>query len=103
MSRNREGLCEAELHRLDAIFRCDAGEASEQAELSLHKAIEVSKSQSAKSWELRACTSLAQLWGASRQAEQARNLLAPIYAWFTEGFATKDLQDAKVLLDALSQ
>ena len=57
--------------------------------------------QSAKSWELRAATSLARLWRDQGQRAQARDLLAPVYDWFTEGFDTADLKDAKVLLDGL--
>jgi len=103
MTKTGEGLCEAELHRLDAIFRLDAGEPPEQAEHCLRKAIQVSRSQSAKSWELRACTSLAQLWKRQGKIEQARNLLTPIYAWFPEGFETKDLQEARISLAELGR
>ena len=56
----------------------------------------------AKSWELRAATSLAQLWQQQGKTEEARELLAPVYDWFTEGFDTADLQDAKALLEKLA-
>jgi predicted ATPase len=58
--------------------------------------------QQAKSWELRAAMSLARLWQQQGQRTQAYDLLAPIYSWFTEGFDTADLQDAKALLDSLA-
>jgi predicted ATPase len=57
--------------------------------------------QSAKSWELRAATSLARLWRDQGRRAEARDLLAPVYGWFTEGFDTADLKDAKALLDEL--
>jgi predicted ATPase len=72
------------------------------AEASYLKALEVSRRQEAKSWELRAATSLARLWGEQGRRAEARELLAPIYGWFTEGFDTPDLVEAKGLLDALS-
>ena len=66
------------------------------------KAIEVARRQSAKSWELRAAMSLARLWQHQDKQKEAHELLAKIYSWFTEGFDTKDLQEAKTLLDELS-
>ena len=62
----------------------------------------VARRQQAKSWELRAAMSLARLWQQQGKRAEARELLAPIYGWFTEGFDTADLQEAKALLDALS-
>jgi predicted ATPase len=73
-----------------------------EAEASFHEALEVARRQSAKSYELRAATSLARLWQGQGRKEEARELLAPIYDWFTEGFDTKDLKDAKALLEALA-
>jgi predicted ATPase/class 3 adenylate cyclase len=99
--KNGERLWEAELHRLDAVFRIEVGEPSEHVEACLHKAIEVAQYQSAKSLELRASTSLARLWQGQNKAEQARDLLAPIYDWFTEGRSTNDHREAKALLDEL--
>jgi predicted ATPase len=63
------------------------------------KALTVARDQHAKSWELRAATSLARLWMQNSRGDEARQLLAPIYEWFTEGFDTADLIDAKALLD----
>ena len=70
-------------------------------EASLHKAIEVARRQKAKSWQLRAATSLARLWKARGETEEPRQMLGDVYAWFTEGFDTPDLQDAKALLERL--
>ena len=72
------------------------------AEASFHKAIEVARRQSARSWELRAMTGLARLWQDQGKIEEACDLLADIYDWFTEGFDTPDLLEAKQLLDQLS-
>ena len=62
----------------------------------------MARRQEAKSWELRAATSLARLWQRQEKVLEARDLLAPVYAWFTEGFDTQDLRDARTLLDALT-
>ena len=66
------------------------------------KAIDVARRQNAKSWELRATMSLARLWQKQGKEEAARKRLSEIYGWFTEGFNTQDLKDAKVLLEELS-
>ena len=71
------------------------------AERCFLSAIEIARSQSAKSWELRAATSLARLWQSQSKTTEARDLLAPVYGWFTEGFDTADLKEAKALLDKL--
>jgi predicted ATPase len=68
---------------------------------ALHQALEVARRQQAKSLELRAATSLARLWQSQGRHQEVHDLLAPVYNWFTEGFETPDLQDAKALLDAL--
>ena len=73
-----------------------------QAEACFRKAIDIAQHQQAKSWELRAATSLARLWQGQGKVEEAREVLAPVYNWFTEGFDTADLKDAKALLDTLS-
>jgi predicted ATPase len=64
-------------------------------------ALNVAREQQAKSWELRAAISMARLWRSQGKSQQARELLAPVYAWFTEGFDTVDLKEAKALLDEL--
>jgi predicted ATPase len=94
---------EAELHRLEGELRlrCDAAD-EQRAEASFRRALEIARAQKAKSWELRAATSLARLWGERGRRTEARDLLAPVYAWFTEGFDTADLKDAKALLAELA-
>jgi predicted ATPase len=72
------------------------------AENLLNEAIELAREQSARLWELRAATSLAQLWRDQGKRAEAHDLLAPIYGWFTEGFDTADLKNAKGLLDELA-
>ena len=67
----------------------------------LNEALSVARSQDAKLWELRAATALAGLWRDQGRVGEARDLLTPIYYWFTEGFDTADLRDAKALLDEL--
>ena len=73
----------------------------EEAEACIHQALSVARRQEAKSLELRAATSLARLWQQQGKTGEARALLAPVYDWFTEGFDTQDLKDAKALLTAL--
>ncbi len=73
-----------------------------QAETCFHQALDIARSQQAKSWELRAATSLARLWQSQGKRQDAYDLLAPVYGWFTEGFDTADLKDAKALLEELS-
>ena len=79
-----------------------AGTANE-AEAAIEKGIDVARRQNAKSWELRAATSLARLRRQQGRPQEAAALLAPIYAWFTEGFDTADLKEAKALLDKLAE
>jgi predicted ATPase len=74
---------------------------AEAAEASLRKALEIAALQCAKGWELRAATSLARLWCDQGKRDEARNLLGPVYGWFTEGFDTHDLKEAKALLEEL--
>jgi class 3 adenylate cyclase/tetratricopeptide (TPR) repeat protein len=94
---------EAELHRLrgEALF-AGAGTLSE-AEAAIEKGIDVARRQNAKSWELRCATSLARLRRQQGRPQEAVALLAPILGWFTEGFDTADLQEAKALLDKLTE
>jgi predicted ATPase len=93
---------DAQLHRLkgEAILVRDSSMTA-AAEASFRKAIGIARSQSAKWWELRATTSLARLLAKQGKRDEARTMLAEIYYWFTEGFGTADLKDAKVLLDEL--
>jgi predicted ATPase len=73
-----------------------------EAEAYFQKARDIARQQQAKSWELRASTSLARLWQQQGKQREAHQMLAEIYGWFTEGFDTKDLQEAKALLDELA-
>ncbi len=75
---------------------------AKEAEVSFHQALDIARHQQAKSWELRAATSLARLWWQQDKRQDAYDLLAPVYEWFTEGFDTADLIDAKALLDELA-
>jgi predicted ATPase len=94
--------CEAELHRLKGeLLLQQSSDNYTEAESCFHQAIAVAQNQSAKSWELRAATSLAKLWQRQDKQQEAYDLLAPVYNWFTEGFDTADLKDAKALLDEL--
>jgi len=72
-----------------------------QAEACFQQALDVARHQQAKSWELRAATSLARLWQSQDKRQDAYDLLAPVYEWFTEGFDTADLQEATALLEEL--
>ena len=99
---------EAELYRLKGALTLQSkvqgpeSEVEEEAEECFHKAIEIARKQQAKSLELRAMMSLSRLWQRQGKRDEARQILAEIYGWFTEGFDTKDLQDARALLDELS-
>ena len=73
-----------------------------QAEACFHQALAVARRQQAQSWELRAATSLGRLWQQQGKRAEAYELLAPTYGWFTEGFETADLQEAKALLAELA-
>jgi predicted ATPase len=98
-----ERYYEAELHRLhgELLLRQALPEA-QAAEACFQQALAVARRQQAKSWELRAATSLSRLWQQQGKRDAARELLAPIYGWFSEGFDTADLQEAKALLEELA-
>ena len=102
-SRNSERILEAELYRLKARVLIVRGgpDAEAEAQALLDQALNTARSQHAKTLELRAATDLAALWIDQGRREEALNFLAPIYAWFTEGFDTQDLKQAKALLDRL--
>jgi predicted ATPase len=103
VSRHGEHCYEAELLRLKGELLLMQGEPEADVETNFRQAIAIARQQSAKSLELRATVSLARLWQAQGKGEEARQMLAEIYNWFSEGFDTLDLQEAKVLLEALSQ
>jgi predicted ATPase len=103
VEQQEERVWEAEVYRLRGVLLLkQPGTPPAEAEAWLQQALDVARRQEAKSWELRATMSLARLWQQQSKHEAARELLVPIYNWFTEGFDTADLQDAKALLDALS-
>ena len=94
---------EPELYRLKgALLLQQHGDHQAEAERCFHHALEIARHQQAKSFELRTATSLSRLWQQQGKRVEARDLLAPVYGWFTEGFDTPDLQEAQALLDALA-
>jgi predicted ATPase len=100
--RGGEHFYEAEIHRIKGELLLMRGEADAQVEACFRQAIEVARRQEAKSLELRTAMSLSRLWQKQGKREEARQLLAEIYGWFTERFDTPDLKEAKALLEALS-
>jgi predicted ATPase len=99
-----ETWCEAEIHRTAGEIALISPEPdAAKAQAHFERAIAIARAQKAKSWELRAATSLARLWRDHGKRQQARDLLAPVYGWFTEGFDTSNLKEAKALLDELTK
>jgi len=97
-----ERWCAPELWRLKGtLLLQQSSDSQAEVETCFHHALDIARNQQAKSLELRAATSLARLWQQQRKRQEAHDLLAPVYAWFTEGFDTADLQEAKALLEAL--
>jgi predicted ATPase len=104
IDHNAYRLDESERYRLKGeLLLQQSVDNQAQAETCFHKALSVAQGQSAKSWELRTATSLARLWQSQDRRQEAHDLLAPVYGWFTEGFDTADLQETKALLDDLSE
>ena len=102
-NRCEERYCEAEIHRLRGEFLLAQSESDfAEADQSLHQALDLARGQQAKSLELRAAISLARRYAGQGREQDGRDLLAPVYACFTEGFETADLKDAKALLDELA-
>jgi predicted ATPase len=79
-----------------------AGARCSETEAHFEQALTIAREQKAKSWELRVATSIARLWRNQGKRQQARDLLGPIYGWFTEGFDTRDLKEANALLGELA-
>ena len=99
----KERWFEAEVNRVAGEITLRLREPDEpKAQAYFERAFAVARQQQAKSWELRAAMSMARLWRDQGKPQQARELLAPIYGWFTEGFDTRDLKEAKALLDQLA-
>ena len=102
LETNAQGDMRVEAHRLQGeLLLRQATPDALQAEACFHQALALARRQQAKSWELRAAMSLCRLWQRQGKRAEARALLAPIYGWFTEGFDTADLQEAKALLEEL--
>jgi predicted ATPase len=103
VEETEERWYEAELHRLRAKVLLGTGlkAAANEAEASFRQAIAVARAQGAKAWELRAATNLARMWTAQGKRDEARDLLTPLYGWFSEGFDTADLKDARALVEEL--
>ncbi len=99
----KERSCEAEVHRIagETALKSLAPDPA-KAEAYFDRALTIAREQQAKSWELRAAMSMARLWRDQGKRDEARELLAPVYGWFTEGFDTRDLKEAKALLDELA-
>ena len=99
----KETWWEAEVNRVAGEIALLSPE-SEKAKAAEYfdRALEVARKQQAKSWELRAAMSMARLWRDQVKRDEARDLLAPVYGWFTEGFDTLDLKEAKALLEQLA-
>ena len=100
METSKETWFEAELNRIAGEIALKSSEPDfANAETYFERALAVARRQQAKSWELRAAMSLARLWRDQGKVQEARELLAPVYGWFTEGFDTQDLNEARALLD----
>ena len=98
-----ESWYEADIHRIAGEIALKSPKPDAvKAEAYFDRALSVARQQQAKSWELRAAMSMARLWRSQGKPQQAREQLAPVYGWFTEGFDTLDLKEAKALLDALA-
>jgi class 3 adenylate cyclase/predicted ATPase len=103
METTHEQTFRAEAYRLKGeLLLSLSRHRHEEAEICFHQALAIARRQQAKSWELRAATSLSRLWQQQGKRDAARQLLAEVYHWFTEGFDTADLQEAKALLDELA-
>ena len=103
LETTKERWHEAEVNRIAGEIALLPPESDmAKAEAHFERALAVAREQQAKSWELRAATSMARLWRDQGKHEQARDLLAPVYGWFSEGFDTLDLKEAKTLLDTLA-
>jgi predicted ATPase len=104
VEQQEERWWEAEISRLRGVLLLrQPGTPQAEAEAWLQRALDVARQQEAKSLELRAAMSLSRLWHRQGKREEARKLLAPIYGWFTEGFDTADLQQAKALVEDLEE
>ena len=102
METTKETMFEAEVYSIAGEIALTSPQSDvAKAQTYFERALAVSRQQQAKAWELRAATSLARLWRSQGKPQQAREALAPVYGWFTEGVDTRDLKEAKALLEQL--
>ena len=103
VEKTNERWFEADIYRIAGMVALMSRQQDlAKAEAYFERALTVARQQQAKSWELRAATSMARLWRDQGKRKEARELLVPVYGWFTEGFDTVDLKEAKTLLDELA-
>ena len=102
MERTHEHTWKAELTRIEGELRNQQQASAGNIEAYFQRAVSIAHDQNARAFELRAATSLARLWHQQGRRAEAHDLVAPVYGWFTEGFDTADLKDAKTLLDELA-
>jgi len=103
VDRNKERWCEAEVSRMAGELALSSEPDAAKAEAHFERALAVARNQQAKSWELRVAMSMARLWRDQGKRRQAHDLLAPVHGWFTQGFDTLDLREARALLDELAR
>jgi predicted ATPase len=102
IEKTKERVWEAEVNRIASEVALKSEQDGAKGEAYFKRALSVARAQQAKSWELRAAMSMARLWRDQGKRDEACELLAPVYGWFTEGFDTLDLKEAKALLDELA-
>jgi predicted ATPase len=102
MQEQGQPVGEPEVYRQRASALRGRGAAAEDIDDCYHRSIEIARRQSARFWELRTAVSRARFWCDQGKRREARELLAPVYGWFTEGFETADLREARALLDNLA-
>jgi predicted ATPase len=102
METTKERWYEAEVYRVAGEIALKSPEREAKAQAYFERALAIARAQQAKSWELRVAMSMARLWRDRGKRDEARDLLALVYGWFTEGFDTLDLKEAKALLDTLA-
>jgi predicted ATPase len=102
IENSKETWWEADVNRIAGEIARKSEADGLKAEKYFERALAVARQQQAKSWQLRAAISMARLWRDQGKVQQARELLAPVYGWFTEGFDTRDLKEAKALLEELA-
>jgi adenylate cyclase len=101
VEKTGEGTFKAEMYRLQGELTLRGGDDASSAEVCFNRALQTARRQGAKAWELRAATSMSRLWKKQGKTADARKLLRNVYTWFTEGYDTADLADARALLDEL--